>query len=446
MQGTAPLSTFKFVTLDASGNGTVSLGPTGFGELWTQIVVSVHASTNIAEATCRVYTGPSADAQYLSDATTNGSTGDASSSIPPAVPTGQNITAVWSGGDPGATAYLTLSGVRLVAGAAQNSTGVVMSAAGGNFKHDIAGGSGNLIVKSLQSPNFVTEVSGWQISKDGSAEFNNVTIRGGEVIGGITLIYNGTPALGNLVFSISGTSGTDRFGNPYIAGFVAYGTSGGYAGLVTMSGEAGLVLPPGGTSHMVNPPQVFSASSNPGAANEVVLGVLFSGNETPGGNSAVQVFSETADGSTPARGSLIISGTQVLGWNATGITASQPITSDTWHIVTPPANTSGTLRYTLLPFGWVGVDCHLTVASGAASGTLALITGLASGYTPASDQRGGGFGYFTNALTTVAALAAVMNMRWNATTGGAFQILAFPGGASGAGITELDFTVFYPLN
>ena len=37
-------------------------------------------------------------------------------------------------------------------------------------------------------------------------------------------------------------------------------------------------------------------------------------------------------------------------------------------------------------------------------------------------------------------------MRWNATTGGTFQILAFPGGASGAGITELDFTVFYPLN
>ena len=239
MQGTAPLSTFKQVTLDASGNGTVALGPSGFGELWTEIVVSVHTSTNIAEATCRVYTGPSADPQYFSDGTTNGSTGDATSSIPPAVTTGQNITAVWSGGDPGATAYLTLSGVRFVAGGAQNSTGIVMSASGGSFKHDIAGGNGNLIVSALQSPNFVTEVSGWQIAKDGSAEFNNVTIRGGEVIGGITLIYNGTPSFGNLAFSISGTSGTDTFGNPYIAGFIAYGTASGYAGLVTRAVRLG---------------------------------------------------------------------------------------------------------------------------------------------------------------------------------------------------------------
>lgn len=46
------------------------------------------------------------------------------------------------------------------------------------FQHDIAGGQGNLIVTSLQSPNFLHDVSGWQVAKDGSAEFNNLTIRG----------------------------------------------------------------------------------------------------------------------------------------------------------------------------------------------------------------------------------------------------------------------------
>ena len=46
------------------------------------------------------------------------------------------------------------------------------------FQHDIAGGSGNLIITSLQSPNFVDDEEGWQIAKDGSAQFNNLEIRG----------------------------------------------------------------------------------------------------------------------------------------------------------------------------------------------------------------------------------------------------------------------------
>jgi hypothetical protein len=79
-------------------------------------------------------------------------------------------------------------------------------------------GMGNLAIPSVRSPNFVTGVSGWQISKNGNAEFNNVTIRGGTVIGGAALYYSGMPALGNLIASISGTTGVDAFGNTYPAG------------------------------------------------------------------------------------------------------------------------------------------------------------------------------------------------------------------------------------
>jgi len=46
------------------------------------------------------------------------------------------------------------------------------------FAHDIAGGQGNLIATSLQSPNFVSGVSGWQVTKTGDAQFNSVTVRG----------------------------------------------------------------------------------------------------------------------------------------------------------------------------------------------------------------------------------------------------------------------------
>jgi len=87
------------------------------------------------------------------------------------------------------------------------------------FSHDIAGGQGNLIATSVQSPNFTTGVSGWQIAKDGSAQFNNVTIRGGETVGGTTLLYNGTPAKGSLFCAIAETAGSDEYGNVYGQGF-----------------------------------------------------------------------------------------------------------------------------------------------------------------------------------------------------------------------------------
>lgn len=46
------------------------------------------------------------------------------------------------------------------------------------FSNPIVGGeNGELIRASIQSPDYVAGVSGWTINRDGSAEFNNVTIR-----------------------------------------------------------------------------------------------------------------------------------------------------------------------------------------------------------------------------------------------------------------------------
>lgn len=114
MPGTAPLSVPVQVTLDGSGSGTASAGPTGSGEAWSAITASVHCSTAAAEATCRVYAGADASARYFCDGTYAGSSGDSTTNLPPAVPPGQRVWAVWTGGDPGATAYLTLTGTRTV--------------------------------------------------------------------------------------------------------------------------------------------------------------------------------------------------------------------------------------------------------------------------------------------------------------------------------------------
>jgi hypothetical protein len=94
---------------------------------------------------------------------------------------------------------------------------------------------------AIASPNYVAGVSGWTINQDGSAEFNNLTIRG--VFAGTNFeinslgafFYSGTPAAGNLVESITSAAGTDGFTNEFLAGHSSYGP--GYA----TSAQAGQV-------------------------------------------------------------------------------------------------------------------------------------------------------------------------------------------------------------
>lgn len=47
-----------------------------------------------------------------------------------------------------------------------------------SFGNDIIGGGGELVRERMRSRNYVAGVSGWQIERDGTAEFNDTTIRG----------------------------------------------------------------------------------------------------------------------------------------------------------------------------------------------------------------------------------------------------------------------------
>lgn len=69
------------------------------------------------------------------------------------------------------------------------------------FNNDIAGGNGVLVRNWIQSVNYVAGVSGWRISKDGNAEFNNGTFRGSIEVGpdpGQHFIVN-NPATGDVI-------------------------------------------------------------------------------------------------------------------------------------------------------------------------------------------------------------------------------------------------------
>jgi hypothetical protein len=92
------------------------------------------------------------------------------------------------------------------------------------FQHDIAGGSGNLIIPALQSPNFsIADQTGWAIMRNGDAYFFNVTAEGAvtatlviaEGPGAGTFIYDGTAGPGTLMIAITGAAGVDAWDNAY---------------------------------------------------------------------------------------------------------------------------------------------------------------------------------------------------------------------------------------
>ena len=107
------------VTLDENGNGEASVGPQSFGEQWLSgdfgiLTAAVRVATNTDEAICSTYAGAAATPGYFCGATTWGSTGDSTQNVPN-VQVGGNVFAVWTGGDPGSLATLTVTGTKRVA-------------------------------------------------------------------------------------------------------------------------------------------------------------------------------------------------------------------------------------------------------------------------------------------------------------------------------------------
>lgn len=102
---------------------------------------------------------------------------------------------------------------------------------GDGFSDAIVAGT-TLVIPDINSPNFVSGVSGWSVNKDGTAQFNQLTLIV-SVSGAAVLIYSGTAQLGSLIGSWAGTAGTDAYGNAYPQGLSA---TGGVLNSATMNG------------------------------------------------------------------------------------------------------------------------------------------------------------------------------------------------------------------
>lgn len=92
------------------------------------------------------------------------------------------------------------------------------------FANPVVGGQGSLVRPEVKSPNFsLAAKTGWAILRDGSAFFFNVTASGVVTANSVVIdgagqgmfIYNGAPALNNLIVAAVSGPGTDPFGNQY---------------------------------------------------------------------------------------------------------------------------------------------------------------------------------------------------------------------------------------
>ena len=109
------------------------------------------------------------------------------------------------------------------------------------FANAVVGGVGKLIRSWIQSPDYVAGTSGWQIARDGSAQFNNVTVRG--TITGTNyqlseagwFAYSGAPGPGNLIRSETESS-SDSYGNQCLPGVAIYDNAAGQAVQITGTG------------------------------------------------------------------------------------------------------------------------------------------------------------------------------------------------------------------
>lgn len=259
------------VVLDGSGNGTLTFQPNGSNARITNLYVNV--ATSVAQAVCTIYKGQVAPSNII-DSTNSGSTG-ASAKGAIDLTDGETLYVVWTGGDAGARAFATFTGVVIPFDQ--------IGASSIDWNDPIAAGDGSLVYPQIKSPDYQTGVSGWAIFRNGNVEFNNATVRGEVIAGG-----------GNVVLDLHGVTVTDVGGTAVYqvnrtGGFVALNVPDN--GAKTQIFVAGMVMIPGagnptpGGATVLLPARVSTFYVT--GANEQQELQLQSGQLSGGGNSAV---------------------------------------------------------------------------------------------------------------------------------------------------------------
>ena len=304
-------------------------------------------------------------------------------------------------------------------------------------------------------------------------------------------VYNGTPAAGNLIASISFAAGTDPYGNPYRAGFESQIGSSVFAQLAT--GVLAFGSLSGSTTTVTGASVSFQDSA--AASAQPILGLV--GPSANTNNPEVFLFGESQDGTKPAQvaispvlgsitptttallevqgavsvtsGGAHVVGSQTLIQSASaaastnallevkgqsttdalyvatadlpaGAAPAAPTGAENWHTISPSnswSNSTPALQYRYLAsppntVEVIGDITHVSISGSSIIGTLP------AGYRPAHQQPW--------PLSYVAATAgwttgATWPPRLRLDTSGNLTLLDLP-----AGTTEVIFHAFYSLD
>ena len=260
------------------------------------------------------------------------------------------------------------------------------------FPEQVAPG-GILVYPQIQSPDYVTGVSGWAIFRDGSVEFNNGVFRG-QIIDGGMFVYSGTPGLGNPPVAWMTSASADPYGN-------------------TVEPLTGVRDPSTGQGVFLRSDQIVMLNSHtyaePGASDAYFFAIpaaatsgqsqMYMMSPTDNQEQAmVQVLGQSEDLSEPPAVNFLVynnfTAAVVEGMNigVGQVTAYEPGTTtlETWHLITLDSGwTAGSPapQYRLLPDGNVQLAGKATHASISTETALNSSHPIPASYRPASDKK-----------------------------------------------------------
>lgn len=128
-----------------------------------------------------------------------------------------------------------------------------------------------LVREQIQSQNYAAGSTGWVIKSNGDAEFNSVVIRGGTVVSGTALYYDGAPGAGTLFLAIAAAAGTDAYGNTYEAGLTVGKPGESQMLLASRPSGAGVLFMPTNLAAETREASVVTEAINEGTANEHII-------------------------------------------------------------------------------------------------------------------------------------------------------------------------------
>lgn len=261
------------------------------------------------------------------------------------------------------------------------------------FGNPIVGGTA-LRIPAIQSPNYVPGSSGWIVKIDGSAEFNNLTVRGQFqgtdfiVNSAGIFLYSAAPAAGNLIGSWTSAAGTDAYGNAYVGGLATYAPDGSIIQLQSGAGATMNFTPQASGGHTYTPGQITTTLGGSGQAgleissgatnpNTALAGIALFGT---GPGASLAEIEMTADVVTTNKAIQV--GTAVTQFGATWQTPSL----GTGWASGPSGGSFRGLRYRIDAEDNLILSGVVHTTSATPSATLFT---LPAGYRPAAGERPG---------------------------------------------------------